>query len=215
MSRSKVVIASLLALLAAAVVASASASAAEWHVNGSTGAIPATKITEKVITIKEGLLVGDGLEITCPKVMVSEGQIEGTNSAKASGLTFTECSVKSPATCVLKSTTITSAAVTAKAELAEKGTVKGVMIHFSPAAGEEFATIKFKVGCPIAGEVEVHGTAQMFAPEGRTEKVSQIAELATTKASNELFVGGGTLNSASLEGKGSLELKNGQDWSFS
>ena len=151
----------LVAVLASAGIASASASAVEWKVAGKALKSlkpPEEKLTEEVKVVKGFTLKKkNGLTITCTKLKATNGYIEGTVGNRAEALSFSGCTVTSNSKCEVAQPIKTTAV---KSTLEAGPPVK---IKFVPKTGTEFVTITLKSKksetCAQAGKYKVTGSA--------------------------------------------------------
>lgn len=138
-------------------VATASASAHEYQVEGGT--LP-QKITggSKTVSKLEGTVLGKKITIECAKQTVNSGEILEGNKSNGE-ITYEGCSVKENATCE-----VPNIKFKIKDELT--GPTPGVQDTFLPTgASEEFVSIKIKV-CALAGTYPVKGKQVCNLPGG-------------------------------------------------
>jgi hypothetical protein len=206
MNRTKVLGLALLAAFALSIVASASASAAAWHVgtkelktSSETAAVksPATVITAAKLTAA-------GVTITCTGLEGVSPELVGPNVFTATSLTFTGCSVTAGECKV--ATSIKTVAVKGEATT---GTSPDDKVVLKPASGTSFTTIEFEgAKCALAGEQAVKGQVTIDAPKGVTPAAKQKI---TVNDSTGLKVG---VNAATITGEAELALVSGEEFSF-
>jgi hypothetical protein len=191
MKRFRIVGICLIAIFAFSAVAAASASAEEWYVTAKklSTYTPATKeIKSTPMPVTNGLLKGDGIEITCKKVAVEKGLIEVGGKGKAEHLKFTECKVDNAANCVINpgssAGTISTNAVTAVAKLT---TSPAATVEFK-GTGEESEFTNIKIGnegeetCLVKSSegYKVRGCAIIESPNLGEEKVEHSGKITTS-----------------------------------
>jgi hypothetical protein len=153
----------IVASLAIAAFAAASASASHWKVEGAKLAegtangkgVSAALKAGTTATLK-GKLLGQEFVLTATTLSSSEGRIyqEGTESKDEGFLEFSGLTVDKPAGCGIESPIKTKAL---KSLLVDHSTSTHAYDKFFPAEGEVFATIKV-TGCAVAGSYNVKGT---------------------------------------------------------
>jgi hypothetical protein len=201
MSRAKFMAAAIVAVLAIGAVGTASASAAEWKVGGSTFTGKKT-INKATKTIENYTLTAAGVTITCTGLEVAGGFIEEPATNGAEHLVFTGC--KASGVCTV-ATTLTTNAVKSTATAGSP-----VKILFEPTSGTNFITIEFTgAECSLKGKKETTGKVTCTAPGAATSQVEQ--ELACN-STGELKLG---TNAATFKGKGDLTLEGDPSWAFS
>ena len=204
-SKSRSVLVALVAVLALGTVASASASAAEWHVGGSalTGSAELASATglSEAITLSSA-----GVTITCSSGLeLKSADIAAKNGGKIEHLLFKGCLISAP--CALSSTTIETKPLTLEAALGSKSPEDTLLLK--PTTGTVFAEFKISgTSCSIAGVNKLTGQATFILPKGREELAEQ--ELAVHANVNELEWRG----EVSLKGKVKVKLVSGKGWSF-
>lgn len=216
MSKVKMIVTTLIAVFALSAIASASASAGEWMVGGTslTGS-EALATTAKVD--ENGVLVAAGVTITCEGGTLNgvKPQIEEAgNKGSVESLEFTGCSAAGE-NCKLAGQnaggTIGTLPIHVSLEL-QPGSSSIVLATFLPNSGTTFATIAFTgSGCSLSGKQPVNGKALVEGPTGQEEKVTQEIKAITSQASGLLKVGG---DSASLAGAALLKLVSEKTWSY-
>jgi hypothetical protein len=221
MSRTKVSLIALVAMVVLSSIGAVSASAAdEWFVNGSLLKTAAALSTTAKVDEDASLLVpGLGVSILCGGSQLDgeSPEIIPGDSGKAKALTFLGCKVTKPLTgCTLKETpeqSIPTLPVNALAVLTTKSPENRVI--FTPQTKKTFAEIEFNENntCGLAGLVPVKGSVTVAAPTGQTEEVAQAIVGLGSVENNSLEIGSG--NKAYIDGgKALLTLASGSKWSF-
>jgi len=209
MSKAKIIIATFIAALALSAVASASASAAGWMVNGAEITKAEALATTAKVT-KNGELTASGVTIECNGSTLdgTTPQIEDTNKGSAGSLIFLGCK-SITANCSISKTEIGTVPIIVEATL-EGAT--GVSASFTPKTGTIFTTIKYEgAECALLGVKPVTGKAKVTDSKGKEESVTQEIVANVTEASKELKVGS---SGASLKGAAQLKLANSEPWSL-
>ncbi|HUN77734.1 MAG TPA: hypothetical protein VMU32_02320 [Solirubrobacteraceae bacterium] len=214
MSKVKLTIGMFIAVLAVGAVASASASAAGWMMEGAelTGTASLNNVAPKLLPAE---LTASGVTIKCKGNLEGvEPRIFGSNKGSAASLIFKECESTTKA-CELtaaEKTGIGTVPVLAEATL--EGT-SNVSIAFKPKTGSIFATIKYEAGsegtCALLGLKGVTGKVTAKSPGGKMESLEHTLEVGVTAESGELKVGSA---GASLSGAAMLKLEESVNWSF-
>jgi hypothetical protein len=219
MSRVKVTMMALFAVVALSAIAAGSASA-NWFVGGAELKTSAPLATTAKVDEFTKLLVPSlsDLTIECTGATLNgtAPEIVGPGATgKAAALEFKSCATTKPATgCALNEAnqTIATLGVNARAFL-KSGTEDGVL--FSPQTKKTFAEIKFSEAntCALAGLQPVKGAVTIGAPTGQTEETVQAIKGLGSVENNSLEIGAG--NKAFLVGGSALlELASGSKWSF-
>jgi hypothetical protein len=218
MSKVKVIIAALFAVLAlgALISSSASAATAGWLVKGTllTGEQTAALATTAAVD-QNGVLKFKEVVVECKGSTLDgvEPQIEALkNKGSAGSLRFLNCSATGES-CELEGQPVSIGTTPVTAEATLEGAL-GVAATFKPKTGITFATLKFKekTGCAVSGEkVPVTGEAPATAPTGQDERTLQLLNVNVSSASGKLKVGN---SAASLEGSALLKLASSLPWSF-
>jgi len=213
MSKAKMIITTLIAVVAFSALISASASAATvgWMVGGKLLSGSAKLATTAKVD-ERGLLKSSAanveLECTGNTLNGVAPEITSPNTGMASDLEFTSCKALT-ANCTISSSTVTTVPVTVEATL--EGTA-AVIATFKPKTKATFATFEFTGSkCASEGLNAVTGTAKVLAPTGQTENTLQQINAIATEASGELKVAS---SPASLAGSALLKLASGEPWSF-
>jgi hypothetical protein len=206
MKRFKIVGLCLAAVFAISAVASASASAADkWEVGGSQ-TFGSTALTTESIPITGGVLIGDGIEVTCTALKIAGGELKQGSTNHATSISFTGCKeVIDETKCELSSTTITTGAV--------NSVIVGTNEIEFTAETPPFVTIKIvaKAGktCVIEGSYAVTGDARATLGTPNTNEVSHTLTL-NSKSALKI-----NSNAATIAGSGSLKLATaGLTWSM-
>jgi hypothetical protein len=200
----------LIAAFAFTGIATASASAIEWKVEGAPlGVGVKESIKENVTVVKPFILKrANGLTVEC-KMKVKVAFIEGPNKNGAEALEFFQCAVTSNTKCAVEEPIRTTAVVSTL----EAG--PPVKLKFVPKEGTQFTTITLKskpgVTCAQAGKLNIVGSAVGEAPEAGTEKLGHLLNFTETSGSNLTF---GEETSV-FTGEAQLELTSGKKWSAS
>jgi hypothetical protein len=216
MSKVKIIIAALFAVLALTAVAAGSASAAGWHVNGTeltgtqSAALSTTAVNDNPAVLNVPALP---LKITCKGSLTGVSPvITAPNSGSATSLTFHECSVVEPTTCALSAPEIKTEAVTATVSTAT-GTADHIL--FKATSASKFTEFELTgSSCSISGKKAVKGTVVLKAATGQTESATQALEgLGSLEQGTDSLT---TANDASYieGGKALLKLESGAKWSF-
>jgi len=219
MSRIKIVVMALFAVVALSAMIASSASAAGWHVNGTelgknskqaltTAAAVDTAATLSIVTKSETIQIkcsGTTLNGTSPEII-------GTNEGMAQALTFTGCATTKPATkCTLSKTTVATNPIKV---FVTKGSGEADVATFDPLSEEPFADIPFSDTntCAFDEPEPVSGPVRVNAPTGQTEEEVQVIEGLGSVENNSLEV---AKDKAYIEGgNAGLKLASGSKWSF-
>jgi hypothetical protein len=202
--------AGLVVVMAFSAVASASASAAVWHVGGSelvgsASLAPATKMVEEVRLEWYG-----GAMIRCTGVELKGASIAAPGGGSAEHLVFKGCAFTS-GNCSLKGTTIESKSLALTAALGGSGPEDTLVVK--PASGKVLAEFTLTgASCARAGLYDLTGKVTLVLPSGREELVEQEVSMRTSAVSEELRLDGET--GVSLKGAVKAELASGKAWSF-
>jgi hypothetical protein len=211
MSRSKLLVAACFTVFALSALASATASAGEWMVNG-TKLTGSAAILSTALVLSEGrLFVPNVLSIKCKahEVGITGGKIIAPDGVLATSINFKECAVtEGNPTCELATKTISTVPVNGLALL--EGTLN-TYIHISPETKAAFATIKFSgETCALLGVQPVTGNASLLIHEGFDERALHLTLAFSLPKS--LKVGS---SEALLEGlSADVRLESNQNWSF-
>jgi hypothetical protein len=232
-SRIRIMLVSLLAVLAVGAVASASASAhtyticrtggtEKYETNKCTGpktagtfSILPVELTEKYsfegtsgVSKLEGTLAGDRAIIECKKDKIT-GEIEKEGKSKASVITYEECSLA----IVVKH--VREAETTCKVPNIKTEPLKDLLItgkgigpeeEFEPESGTTFATVVVE-GCALESREKVTGKQICQLPEATVEKAEHELDCSPTGGSLD-FAG----KPASYYGNATVKLTNGAAW---
>ena len=220
MSRIKITVMALFAVVALSAMIASSASAAGWHVNGTelgknskqaltTAAAVDTAATLSIVTKSETIQIkctGTTLNGTSPEII-------GTNEGMAKALTFTGCATTKPATkCTLSKTTVATNPIKV---FVTKGSGEADVATFDPLSEEPFAEIPFsETGntCVFTEPEPINGSVRVNAPTGQTEEELQAIEGQGSFENNSLEI---AKDKAYIEGgKALLKLASGSKWSF-
>lgn len=216
MSRVKVSLMALVAVLAFSAMVAGSASA-EWFVAGTklpAGSKAALTNTAKVDSDAKLNIPAAGIKILCSGSTLDgeAAEIIGANEGKAKSLIFTGCAVTEPATgCTLEESTIKTLAVTATVT---KGTGEADIATFTPQTKNTFAEIPFSGTntCAFNEKEPAKGAVKVNAPTGQLELLSQIIEGLGSIENNSLEV---AKDKSFIEGgKALLTLASDSKWSF-
>jgi len=218
-SRTKIALVTVFAALALS-VAVASASAAEWKVNGTVlkgSAALATTARVDTDAVLKIVAPGQTVRVLCKGGILSgaKPEINATNKGMAESLTFEGCETVEPATkCVLEGqpVKIKTEPITAEAKAGTKGDDK---VLFTPLTKKAFATLPFSEHntCFLNESEPVNGAVTIDAPFGQTESFAQAIEGQGSSENNSLEVAG---DKSFIEGgRALLQLASGTKWSFS
>lgn len=202
MSRLRVVVLSLFAVVAVSAVASASASAAHYAVEGvsvTTATATTSVIGESTLTSK---ILGTTIEIKCKKGKSSEATIEAAGASKGV-LVYEECKVATPASCGVSATLTTKKVTDA---LVEAGGVVTADKFTGEGAAEEYIEIEI-LTCSLKGKYKVKGM-QECKVDNETEAVEHT--LTCLAAGSKLKLGPET---ATYSGTAKVSLASGKKWS--
>jgi hypothetical protein len=215
MSKTKVIVAAFISVLALSALASSTASAATagWLINGTllTGTQTAPLATTALVD-EEGVLEFDNITIRCAAMNLigTNPQLEAPNKGSATSLIFTECTATGE-NCKLSSAlkgTIGTLPITTEATLDGLLAVQGV---FKPKAGTTFTTLKFEGElCAETAKLPVKGDVPWLAPTGQDERTLQLLGVNLGKT-GLLEVGNAP---ASLKGSILIQLASLLPWSF-
>jgi hypothetical protein len=213
MSKAKMIITTLIAVMAFSALASGSASAATagWMVGGKllsgSAALATTAKVDEFGKLKSSA-ANISLECTGSTLNGASPEIKSPSTGAASSLEFTGCKALTP-NCTIGSPAISTVPITVEATL--EGTA-AVIATFKPKTKAVFATFEFTgTNCAALGLDAVTGTARVLAPNGQTENTLQLINAIATEASEELKVAS---SPASLAGSALLKLASGEPWSF-
>jgi hypothetical protein len=217
MSRVKISLMAVVAVLAFSAMAAGSASA-EWFVNGvllAKGTSAKLTNTAKVDSDAKLSIPVAGIKILCSGTTLdSEGAeiVGGTSEGKVKSLIFTGCGVTEPKTgCTLEKSEIKTAALNA---LATKGAGEADTLVFEAQTKGELARFSFSSAntCAFNEEESIKGSVRLIAPTGQLELLSQAIEGLGSIENNSLQVAG---DKAFIEGgKALLALESDSKWSF-
>jgi hypothetical protein len=206
------VLVTAIAVLALGAIASASASAAEWHVGGKalTGSAALAKTTKVEESIGLSILEGYG-RISCPSATLAEVPkglgIFAPNTLKM-GMVLEGCKMTAPSNCSVVSTIVTEPLV----GTLTAGTYPEDKLVLTSQGGKSMFTLSIDGSCSIAGEDSASGSFTLSVPTGQEELAEQ-AFLA--QGSKEKPAGAGMLGDPLyLSGKVKLKLSAGSLWSF-
>lgn len=207
----------ILTLAMASLVATARATAAEWRVAGVPLLAGETReLTEaaKVVGGKPTLeleIPATTFKLSCSKLAISKGFIEGLNKNPASFYNFEGCAISSPAGCSLTSTTIFTkelTGTTAKAGVEDAMTLEPKFLTGGAEIILEFAlTHPCATGNCLAKAV-VLGKMVLNMPNGQKENADQRLEV--TNANSLSINNLATKYSLNAE----IELTSGKLFSF-
>ncbi len=189
MSRTKVVVATLIATLAVGAVASGSASATEWLVN-DTKLVGSAALSTKATVLAAAVLSIPGVktEVACSGLEGRKQEIIASITAKASSLIFSGCSVLKPETCNLSTASIATEPISAEVKM---GSEVEDRVTISPQTKKLLAVLSFAGGsCVLEGEQPVMGKVTVKAPTGQEEFTEQPIEGLGSVENNSLEVAG-------------------------
>src|ERR1035438_6053731 len=201
---------SILAALAITAIATTTASAASFSVEGGGSAL----LLETVIVIEPPVLTANGQpEIQCTKISVKGGHFEnGSSTATIAGIKFWGCKDNSsPAKCEVG--TIETKPLTVSL-------VAGSQTHFTkeefkPTTGTEFTSFKLKnngtESCSPTGSLKVSGKATSLEEDNHNQQTTHTLGFNIATKAGELFF---AEKPASLQGKGILTLIGLKNWSL-
>ena len=198
MVKIRLILFSLMMVVAAGAVATSSASAHEFLILGKK-IEHGTKLLFLSKQTTSAVLNGPGLQITCTTVK-NHGFLEALGKTTAT-VTFTVCTVNTPASCTVAEPIVVKATdqlTLFEGKLSDK---------FTPEAPPTFAVLKFAgAECPLT-TLEVNGTATGTV-DNETEALAHILTFSATSGS-ELTVGGGA---AIFKLKDEIWLENDDKW---
>ncbi len=215
MSKVRLIVAAMTAIVALSAMVAGSASAATG-IFINTKALKAGEsaaLTSKAVVDEKAVLnvPGLSLKISCPGLSGAGAKLVGTEKGEASTLTFEGCSEVAPASCKVEPATVPTEPVTA---LLTTGTGTVDFATFTPQTANLFATVKFVGTCAFAGEQPVNGKVKVKAATGQTEELAQAIEgIGSSEGNNSLEL---DKNKAFIEGgKALLSLvATGSKFSF-
>jgi len=217
MSKVKVVMTVLGALMVLSAMSAASASA-EWLVNGAPLVGSAALSPKALVDEFSTLLVPTlGLSIQCTGHFLdgSNPVITAPNLGSASSLTFLGCSTTAPASgCALAEENNEPIETTGILATAYLGAGESVRILFKPETKGTFANIKFseKNTCAFNMVEAVKGQLVANSPDGQLELLAHILSGLGSAENNSLEIGG---DKAYLDGGAALlTLASDSKWSF-
>jgi hypothetical protein len=182
MSRMRVLVSSLVVVLALCAVTAATAAALSWKVESKELASKSTEAFKELTSLaKAAKFTGDGIEVSCSKLSAKKAYIEGTTGGAAESLVFTGCTVpEASAECEVEKSEIKTKELTAKLEA-------GVKITFAPKSGEEITTMKLidkgTEVCELVGTYKVTGSVTGNATSAASELKEQPLAFTTTSGS--------------------------------
>jgi prolyl oligopeptidase PreP (S9A serine peptidase family) len=211
MSKAKMIIPTLIAVVAFSALASASASAATagWMVGGTLLSGSEALATTAAVD-ENGKLLASGITIECKGSTLNgvAPEIKSPNTGSATSLIFTQCQSKTES-CTITPEELKTVPLNVEATL--EGAL-AVVATFTPKTKTTFATIEYKgEDCALEGLDAVTGKAKVLAPTGQDERTLQLINAITTEASGELKDGS---SPATLTGSALLKLASGKPWSF-
>jgi len=216
MSKVKVVMTVLGALMVLSAMGAASASA-EWLVNGKplvgSAALSPQALVDAFSTLLVPALI---LSVQCNGHFLDglNPQITAPNTGSASALTFLGCNTTAPATgCALEKTNqpVETQPILATAYL---GAGESVRILFKPETKNTFAKLDFSEAntCAFDGPEPVQGQLTATSPDGQLELLAHILSGLGSVENNSLEIGG---DKAYLDGGAALlTLSSDSKWSF-
>jgi hypothetical protein len=212
MSKAKMIVTTLIAVIGLSAIVSASASAAGWMVNG-TELKGSAALANTAAVDKNSKLTAAEVTIECTgKTLNGAGpEIKAGNTGHAKSLEFTGCK-STTETCKLGGGNATGIIGTlpVNAEATLSGAL-GVVAKFTPET-KLFATIDYEGSkCALAGVQAIKGKVTVTAPTGQDERTAQEIVANVTEASDELQVGS---SAAEFTGSALLELSKGEKWSL-
>lgn len=223
MSRLRFFVMTLLAVVAASGLASASASATtpEWFVSGAKlgGGFEELAKTTTVTENFKLLYHAKEIEVECKKISFKETSskvgtlIENSKAVSSDSIKFEECELKKPSlNCKLQSAEIATGAV---GGVLEGTTAANAFVKFAPRApSTEFAKFKLEgTGCGVlSGSYIVKGFTQTSAISAPgTEQKEHVLSFNEANPGN-LKVGGEAVEE--FKGKVGVTLKSTHNWSI-
>jgi hypothetical protein len=202
----------LVAVLALCVVASASASAAEWHVGGKS-------LTGKA-TLSETVKVTENTTITVPalkvKIVCTSAGLSGKeknailapDTLEMEELYFTGCKLSEPTTCTIEEEIGTESLAGTLSTVSGSSSEDKLVLE--PKAHKTFGSIAFIGTCTEKGDDPIgNGTLTLLAPSGQTEAAEQTFN-SSGKESGMKLLGDPLYISGGLK----LKLASASNWSF-
>jgi hypothetical protein len=237
MSRIRLILAALLAVLAVGVVASAStstpASASGSCLKVGTPAycvegVPLVNSSAEVEGTNNGASILKGTigsvtsEVKCEKGKLTGtivGGAVGTVGTSTAKMTFEECALVKPANCELSPGSKTIETVELKDELELTGSGKRIEDKFQPKTGTTFASIGIEgkeSSCVIAHVGEEIGFAVSGSQACEVDTSNTVAETEATTHKMKCIAAGGLkigTNPAEITSEVTVKLKSGKKWS--
>lgn len=189
MSKTRLILASILAALAVSAVASATASAAPQYVINKVSFSGEETVEGKVKAGTKAVLTsklngGAEIKIECSKGSLNTGKLRENFKGSAKAINFEECKVATPTGCSVAKT-LTTNEVTAEA--VDTGTV-GVSEKFAPKTGTTFITINVSGElCAGEGSYPVTGAAECEGLNPTVEEVNKGCNFTSTSGSTLKF----------------------------
>jgi hypothetical protein len=205
MSRLKLLLMSLFAVVALAAVSANAASAANFEVEENDAFTPAETIAPTVSVTQNFVLKNNIATVECSTLTATGGKLEPAKGS-ATSLEFGGCSLVGNTKCEVKAGQVKTKPVVATPEAANK-------VKFAPKTPPEFVKIEIvKKGtesCGLTAGLKVTGTATGEATTGGTEEAAQAIKFNVTAASEELKSAG---EAAEFTGVGKISLSSGKKW---
>jgi len=179
-----------------------------WKVESKELAAKET-LKESTTLAKAVVISGSGIEVSCTKLAVKKGYIEGAAGGAAEALVLTACTVPAESTaCEVEKSEIKTKEVNAKLEA-------GVKVAFIPKTGEEFTTFKIvnkgSNECEKVNSYKVTGSLVANVNKAGTELKEQLFAFTSTSGSSLKLAG----KVATLTGEADLSLSSGKTWGAS
>jgi hypothetical protein len=187
MSKTRLILASVLAVFAVSAVASASAMAApQYFIEEVKFEGPETVNAQPksgtVALLTSKLTGGATIEIQCTGGKLKGAVIEKNNLGKGEAIVYEKCKVKTPATCHVAETLTTNAVSAEALDVGETG----VSEKFKPTSGETFISISI-TGCSGEGKYNVTGSAECTGVNPTIEEVNKTCDFTSGSGTSLKF----------------------------
>jgi hypothetical protein len=210
MSKAKLLIAACFAMFIVGGIASATASAGEWDVNGKPiTANVALASTALVLTTGKLAVPAANTEIVCKghELLINEGRLLPPDGILAKDLTFHECSTENTGGCKIPTLTLT----VALRGLAHLDGALNTLILVSPDTKNVLYTIKYEGElCALLGTQPVTGGLDLLIHEGRDPAIRHLILGFSLVAQLKIGSDEAELAGLSLD----LELASKETWNF-
>ncbi len=210
MSRAKLAVAAYCTAFALSGLATTSASAGEWDVNGTKLVGTAALLSNTSVLARTALeVVGSGTTVEClgKEININGGELVAPNELRAKDLTFKECKTAS-GNCSLASETILTLAFHGPVHL--EGVLDALVLSL-PLPSKTFIVLAFEgSACAFKGVQPVTGTFHLLLHGGKHPWDVHVGLWVTLKGALKLGSSECILSGLSAD----FRLASGQSWSF-